>query len=192
MTDTTQEVDVVPDSKHISGVRASTTKLARIAVMLALALVLVLSTACFRLFLPVPLRYGLANVAVMALWFFWGRRSLFGCDVEKRVCVLDARPLCGLVSMSGTLCSILLMLAIEKGTRGRVSIFILSVAGAITHNFGQFLFLIFKDVYRSSFVYVAPFLILFGILTGLLSAALLRMTMKPLEALFNRKIRPSS
>jgi heptaprenyl diphosphate synthase len=183
-----------PDSKHISGVRASTTKLARIAVMLALALVLSIVDGMLPpLPSPVPLRYGLANVAVMATLVLLGGGEAFSVAMLKSVFVFLTRGLfAGLVSMSGTLCSILLMLAIEKGTRGRVSIFILSVVGAITHNFGQFLFLIFKDEYRASFVYVAPFLILFGILTGLLSAALLRMTMKPLEALFNRKIRPSS
>ncbi len=182
------------DSKHTSGVRMSTTKLARIAVLLALALVLgIVDGMLPPLPSPVPLRYGLANVAVMAALILLGSGEAFSVAMLKSVFVFLTRGLfAGLVSMSGTLSSILLMLAIEKGTRGRVSIFILSVVGAITHNFGQFLFLIFKDVYRSAFVYVAPFLIFLGLLTGLLSATLLRMTMKPLEVLFNRKIRPRS
>ena len=73
---------------------------------------------------PVPIRYGLSNIAVMATLLFLGRREAFVVAVLKSLFVLMTRGLiAGLVSLSGTVLSVLVMMLMDWMTDRRVSLF---------------------------------------------------------------------
>ncbi len=163
-----------------------TRQLARLGLLLALALALSLFENLLPpLPSPVPLRYGLANIAVMATLLFLGRSQAFSLAILKSLFIFMTRGLlAGLVSLSGTLLSVLILIALDGLGRGRVSLFLLSVIGALFHNAGQLLVLIFILRYPLPLLLVLPPLLIFGLLTGLLSAVLLYAMMKPLGLFF--------
>lgn len=164
----------------------STQNIARLGLMLAMAIALSLLEGLLPpLPSPVPIRYGLANIAVMATLIYLGPWEAFGVAVLKSLFVLMTRGImAGFVSMTGTLLSVLAMIALEIWTRGRVSIFLMSVTGAILHNMGQFLCLVVFLRYQLPLLLIVPPLIVFGIVTGLLSAVLLYAIRKPMQAFF--------
>ena len=171
------------------GTSVSVRRLTRSAVMLATALALGLLEGMLPpLPAPVPLRYGLANVAVMATLIFIGSLEAFSVAFLKSVFVFMTRGLiAGGVSMTGTLLSVAAMIAIDRFLKRRTSVFLLSISGAITHNAGQMIFLILFLQYRISVLLVGPYLLLFGIATGGLSGLLLYVMMKPLQSFFKSR-----
>ena len=173
-----------PDRQHIS-----TRHLTRIALLLAMALSLsILEGFLPPLPAPVPIRYGLSNIAVMATLLFIGRGEAVVVALLKSVFVVMTRGLiAGLVSFFGTLLSVLVMVLLDRLSDRRVSIFLLSVSGAICHNLGQFFVLIAILSYPLPLLYLIPLLILFALLTGLLSASLLYAVTRPLAACFERE-----
>jgi|BioPla2DNA2_1021312.scaffolds.fasta_scaffold09484_4 heptaprenyl diphosphate synthase len=166
------------------GRTVSVRRLTRSAVMLALALALGwLEGMLPPLPAPVPLRYGFANVAVMATLIFVGSFEAFSVAFLKSVFVFMTRGLiAGGVSMTGTLLSVGVMIALERLFERRTSVFLLSISGAIAHNAGQLIFLVLFLQYRISVLLVGPYLLLFGIVTGTLSGFLLYVMMKPLQS----------
>ena len=89
--------------------------------------------------LPPGVKLGLANVVVMYALFFLGRGSAFTLVLLKSFFVLLTRgAMAGALSLGGGLLSLGVM-AVLCLFRSRPSVFILSVCGAITHNFGQLL-----------------------------------------------------
>ena len=119
-------------------------KTRRVALMgLLFALSVVLSflegTLTPLLGLPPGVKLGLANVVVMYALFFLGRGSAFTLVLLKSFFVLLTRgAMAGALSLGGGLLSLGVM-AVLCLFRSRPSVFILSVCGAITHNFGQLL-----------------------------------------------------
>ena len=166
--------------------RIGTRHIARMGLLLAMALALpILEGFLPPLPSPVPIRYGLSNIAVMATLLFLGRREAFVVAVLKSLFVLMTRGLiAGLVSLSGTVLSVLVMMLMDWMTDRRVSLFLLSVTGAIFHNLGQFFILVTLLSYPLPLLYLIPMLIIFAVLTGLLSSSLLYAMMKPLESFF--------
>ena len=132
---------------------------------------------------PVPMKFGLSNIAVMYALYFLGARDAYALAVLKSGFVLMTRSfLPAGFSLAGGLLSVTVMLILERVTRRRISWLLLSVSGAITHNLGQFTVL--RLVYPAiSIVWLLPFLIVAGIGTGLLSAALLQVVIPSLERL---------
>lgn len=145
----------------------------RVALMgLLFALSVVLSflegTLTPLLGLPPGVKLGLANVVVMYALFFLGRGSAFTLVLLKSFFVLLTRgAMAGALSLGGGLLSLGVM-AVLCLFRSRPSVFILSVCGAITHNFGQLLvinLLMTQSVYT---LYYAPVLLLSGLGMGAL------------------------
>lgn len=168
----------------------SVQRLTRSAVMLAAALVLgLLESLLPPLPAPVPLRYGLANVAVMATLIFIGPFEAFSVAFLKSAFVFMTRGLiAGGVSMTGTLLSVGVMIALDTVSKRRTSVFMLSVAGAIAHNAGQLIVLVLFLQYRISVLLIGPYLLLFGIATGIISGLLLYVMMKPLQSFFKSRV----
>ncbi|MDI9470653.1 MAG: Gx transporter family protein [Bacillota bacterium] len=132
---------------------------------------------------PVPLKFGLSNIAVMYALFFLGGRDAYQLAVLKSGFVLLTRSvLPAAFSLAGGLLSVTVMLLLHRLSRGRISWLLLSVSGAITHNLGQFLVL--QLLYRSvSILWVAPLLLVAGVAAGVLSAVLLRLLLPALGRL---------
>lgn len=171
------------------GTSVAVRRLTRSAVLLAAALVLGwLEGILPPLPAPVPLRYGLANVAVMATLIFIGSFEAFSVAFLKSVFVFMTRGLiAGGVSMTGTLLSVGVMIALERLLKRRTSVFLLSISGAIAHNAGQLIFLVLFLQYKISVLFICPYLLLFGIVTGVISGALLYVMMRPLRSLFKER-----
>ena len=159
-------------------------KTRRVALMgLLFALSVVLSflegTLTPLLGLPPGVKLGLANVVVMYALFFLGRGSAFTLVLLKSFFVLLTRgAMAGALSLGGGLLSLVLCLF-----RSSPSVFILSVCGAITHNFGQLLvinLLMTQSVYT---LYYAPVLLLSGLGMGALTSVGLKALLPALEKL---------
>ena len=120
-------------------------KTRRVALMgLLFALSVVLSflegTLTPLLGLPPGVKLGLANVVVMYALFFLGAaaRSRLFCSKSFLLLLHPPGAMAGALSLGGGLLSLGVM-AVLCLFRSRPSVFILSVCGAITHNFGQLL-----------------------------------------------------
>jgi heptaprenyl diphosphate synthase len=87
--------------------------------------------------LPMHMRFGLSNVVTMYALFFVGRRSAFALAAMKSVFVLLTRgPVACMLSFCGGMFS-LLAIALIAAVMPGASYFILSIAGAVTHNLAQ-------------------------------------------------------
>lgn len=162
--------------------RAQTRRLTQLALFFALALLL----SWFENLLPpppvpVPVRYGLSNIAVMACLFFWGLPSALLLAVLKAGWVLMLRgAVAGLLSLGGGVMAVLMMGVFLRLFGERISYLLLSVIGAITHNFTQYLLVSLLYIGASLSV-LYPFLILTGVVTGAMTALLLKCVDRPLR-----------
>ncbi len=140
---------------------------------------------------PVPLRYGLSNIAVMYALLFLGAPAAFTMALLKSGFAVMTRGLiAGLTSLSGGLVSVACMYLLNRLSGNKASIVALGVTGAVTHNLGQYLFIVMIDYLRLPVLAILPLLLITGVITGLLSAALLKAAEPALKRLhnINRKI----
>ncbi|MDD2214375.1 MAG: Gx transporter family protein [Oscillospiraceae bacterium] len=160
-------------------------RMAMVAMLLALGIVL----SWFEDLLPpipspVPgkLKIGLSNIAVMYTLFFVGvKEALLLALLKAFFAYLTRGFMAACLSLGGGLLSVLLMWLLTR-LPGRSSWLLLSAAGAVAHNLGQYgvLCLFFQGV---SLWWVLPYLLIFGLATGILSASLLRVIMPALRRL---------
>ncbi|NJP41000.1 Gx transporter family protein [Oscillospiraceae bacterium HV4-5-C5C] len=160
-------------------------RMALVAMLLALGIVL----SWFEDLLPpipspVPgkLKIGLSNIAVMYTLFFVGvKEALLLALLKAFFAYLTRGFVAACLSLGGGLLSVLLMWLLTK-LPGHSSWLLLSAVGAVAHNLGQYgvLCLFFQGV---SLWWVLPYLLIFGLATGVLSATLLRVIMPALRRL---------
>ncbi len=157
--------------------RYSKTKhLTFLAFLFAVAMVLATLESLFPPPLPIPLRYGLANVVVMYLLYEHSKQDALIIVLLKALYVLLLRGLiAGVLSLSGSLLAwlILVVLLLPKL---KVSYLLASTMAAIAHNLAQ---LVVVSVLYSSLIsdgwqlLVAP-LIFWGAVTGVVSGLVLK------------------
>lgn len=128
--------------------------------------------------MPPGAKLGLSNIVTMyaagSLGFPWG----LGLALVKGGFALLTRGLvAGLMSLSGGVLSTAVMWALLKKTS--VSLGLTGVCGALAHNGAQLCVAVFLTS-GAALAYL-PFLILFGLLTGLLTGTVLKLTLPPLE-----------
>lgn len=168
--------------KSRSEQRSELRRIVLLAMLFALALVL----SWVENFLPpipapVPLKFGLSNIAVMYALFFLNAPSAFILAVLKSTFVLMQRGLLSAsLSLGGGLLSVLIMLILSRLFKHRISYLLLSITGAIFHNIGQFSVLLMYYNVRS-ILWIMPYLMVTGIGTGILSASLLKMLIPALK-----------
>lgn len=162
--------------------RAELRRIVLLAMLFALALVL----SWVENFLPpipapVPLKFGLSNIAVMYALFFLNAPSAFMLAIMKSAFVLMQRGLLSAsLSLGGGLLSVFIMFILSRLFKHRISYLMLSITGAIFHNIGQFSVLLLYYNVRS-IVWIMPYLMITGIGTGILSATLLKMLIPALK-----------
>jgi heptaprenyl diphosphate synthase len=150
-------------------------ELTTLSLMLSLIFVLSILEGMFPP-LPFHMRFGLSNVVTMYALFFMGKRASFMLATLKSLSVFLTRgPVAGLLSLSGgvtSLCVIALLAAVWRDA----SYFLLSVAGAVTHNIAQ---LAAASWLASSnlLLFLFPVMAVAGVLAGSLTAALLGVVM---------------
>lgn len=131
--------------------------------------------------LPPGVKLGLSNIVTMYCLFFIDRRAAFAVAVLKSGFVFLIRGVTsGILSLSGGILSALVMTALLALRRRRLSYAVISVAGAIAHNFGQILMAAALLGSLAVLTYL-PVLILSGILMGNVTGILLRVTLPAFE-----------
>lgn len=153
-----------------------TRQLVHAALIFALALVLtIVENAIPALPLPVPgVKFGLSNIAVMYAMIFLAKGQAYSIAILKAMFVFMTRGLiAGILSISGGILSLTVMLVMIIIFRNRISYMILSISGAVAHNVGQFaaITLIYTGLYMWAYL---PVLLVSGVVAGIITASLLR------------------
>lgn len=126
--------------------------------------------------LPPGFKLGLSNIVTMYALFVLGVRKGLAIAVMKSFFVLLTRaPVAAFMSLSGGLLSVVCMaLASRVRWLGR-DYMLLSVIGALSHNFGQ---LLVSVAYTSTVMfYYLPVLVISGVIMGIITGAVLRVVM---------------
>lgn len=160
-------------------VSRKTRMLAYLAMMLAM--ITVLSMLEHMLpplpFLPPNVRLGLSNIVTMYTLFFLGRRYAFVLAVLKSSFVFLTRGVtAGLLSLSGGLFSIILIIILTLIFQKKISYLMLSVAGAIGHNFAQ-IAMASAILSTDLFTVFWPILLISGVVLGTITGTLLRVVL---------------
>lgn len=149
------------------------------AMLMAVAIVLSIVEYAIPNVVPaVPgVKLGLSNIVVMYALFFMSYKSVISIVVLKGAFAFMTRGMvAGMLSFSGGILSVVIMIFLGCITFHKASYLILSVAGAITHNIGQFLVaaLIY---YGLNITFYLPVLIISGLIAGIATSMLLKITL---------------
>lgn len=154
------------------------------AMLFALAIVLSVVEGMLPAPVPVPgVKFGFSNIVVMYALFFLEKQDAFLIAILKGLFAALTRGVtAGLLSTAGGLLSIFVMLLLMKVMKDKGSYFIYSMSGALAHNMGQFI--VISLLYTSIGIwYYLPVLIGAGIVTGMITAILLRYILPALNSL---------
>lgn len=131
--------------------------------------------------LPPGVKLGLSNIIIMYSVFFLGKKSAFTILILKVSFVFITRGVMAfLLSFSGGLMSILIMILICSFKRYRASYAMISICAAVTHNTAQLLVscVLLKSL---AALYYLPILILSGIGMGVVTGILLRILLPAMK-----------
>lgn len=137
---------------------------------------------------PLPIavpgvKFGLSNIAVMYALFFLGKKQAYTIGILKAAFVFITRGgIAGLLSLSGGLLSITVMVLLMALFRERITYLILSIFGAVSHNVGQFIviMLIYTGMNMWAFL---PVLLISGLAAGIVTSTLLKFIMPAFQRL---------
>ncbi|MCL2017086.1 MAG: Gx transporter family protein [Defluviitaleaceae bacterium] len=154
--------------------------------MLALIMVLVIIE---RMLPPLPMlppqfgRLGLSNVIVMYVVFFVGKKEAITMAILKSIFnVLMRGGMAGLLSLTGGLLSVFMIIALSWLFKEKISYVALSIAGAIGHNIGQLVTACLIMQNWLLFIAYFPILLVAGAIFGTLTGIFLNIIMP----IFNR------
>lgn len=172
--------------KNVENRSLKVRSIALTGLLFALALVLSLFERSLPAlpFAPPGVKFGLSNIVVMYTMFFVGKRWAIALAVLKAgFVVMITSPVSGFVSLMGGLSSVLVMSLLIALFRKKISYFIISVFGAVFHNVGQLtaVSIYYKGIYV--WWYYLPALIIFGIISGLITSFLLKLLLPALSKL---------
>lgn len=125
--------------------------------------------------IPVPgVKFGLSNIAVMYALFFLGKKEAYLIVFLKAFFVFITRgAVAAGLSFAGGVLSVTVMLLLIVLYREKISYLVLSIFGAICHNLGQLLVIVFLYTGINMLVYL-PVLLVSGVIAGIVTATLLR------------------
>lgn len=173
-------------SKSTSNIQ-KTKLLVLTALLFAVALVLSVvenTLPSISVAVPVPgIKLGLSNIAVMYALFFLDKKPAFTIAILKAAFVLITRgPIAGLLSFCGGILSLVIMSVLLLIFKDKISYFVLSIFGSVSHNIGQFIAisLIYTNIYL--WVYL-PVLLIAGVIAGMATSTLLRVILPAFKRL---------
>ena len=156
---------------------------ALIGLLFALAVILSLVESLVPIPAPVGVRLGLSNIVVMySLFFLRGRDALIVAILKSFFVMMTRGTIAGLLSLCGGLFSLGIMMLFLFVFRKRVSFLIISVFGALFHNLGQIL--AGSIILGSALWYYFPVLIFSGLIAGIATSFLLKVSIPALEKLY--------
>ena len=144
-----------------------TRKLATIAVIVAVAMILSFVESRIPAFVAIPgVKVGLANIAVIFALYKLGWREALSVSLVRVVLValLFGSVVSLAYSIAGAVLSLSLMILLRK--IGLFTEIAVSVVGGITHNIGQ-IFVAFLLLESDVVFYYLPFLLISGIIAGI-------------------------
>ena len=148
---------------------------------LAMTLSLIEGMITFPGLLP-GMKMGLSNVVVMYALFFMGARHALALDLLKALFVfLVTGPTAGFLSLCGGTLSLLVMWLLNKLPL-HLTVFIISVCGALAHNIGQLIGASFI-LNTALSLYYAPIMLILGLVMGALTSISLKAILPALEKL---------
>ena len=150
-----------------------TKRLTLTALLCALALVLSVVEGSFVIIPQCPgVKAGLSNIVVMFALFFIGKKTAFSISLLKALFALLTRgAMAGLLSLSGGIASICVMILLSYIFKGASSS-VISVFAALSHNIAQFGVISIVYAPASMFPYL-PLLIVSGTVFGTVNALIL-------------------
>lgn len=146
--------------------RAKTRKIAFLGMFFALAMAFsYLESMVAVPGLPPGIKLGLANVVTMYCLFFLGAKPAYLLTAMKALFVgLTRGPVAAVLSLSGGVCSVTLLIFCKRITKNKLSYITLSILGAVAHNIGQ---LAAARWITSVFLYYyIPVLLVAGVVVG--------------------------
>lgn len=152
-----------------------TQKLTHMAMLLALTVVLSIFEASTPMFIPIAgVKLGIANVAVMYALLFYGKKEALVLNIAKSTLAATTRGvMAGILSLSGSLLSIIVIIILVSVFKDKLSIVIISISGAIFHNIGQLIAVYFILDNYNVFYYL-PILLVSGVIMGIFTGILLK------------------
>lgn len=132
------------------------------------------SALCGMMALPPGVRLGLSNIAVLMAMLLMGHSRAVTLAVLKAVFVLLVRGfVAGVLSLTGGMCSVLVMLAVLRVHRTEMSRRMLCMAGAVSHNIAQILAAVI--IIGSPYLfYYMPVLLVSGLAAGWMTGSIYR------------------
>ncbi|MGI6577956.1 MAG: Gx transporter family protein [Eubacteriales bacterium] len=185
-TKTSNNIKVI--SENTTGENTISQK-TRLLVLTALLFAMALVLSIIENYLPVLIpsvpgvKFGLSNIAVMYALFFLKKSQAFAIAALKSLFAMATRGvIAGLLSFSGGILSLLIMIVLMCIFGNRISYVLLSITGSIFHNIGQLaaVALVYTSLY--TFAYF-PVLLITGVLAGIATATLLRVIIPALKKL---------
>ena len=160
-----------------------TKKVVLTAILFAVALILsIVESLIPSVPIPVPgIKFGLANIVVMYSLFFLGKSTALTIVILKALFgVITRGAVAGLLSFTGGMFSILIMITLMSLFKDKISYLILSIFGAVFHNIGQFTAISLIYVGMNLWFYL-PVLLVFGVIAGVITSTLLRFILPALK-----------
>jgi len=152
-------------------------RIAFLGIMLAMIIMLSLfeQTLPPLPFLPPYLKFGLSNIVTMYCLFYIGKKEAVLLNALKSLFVFITRgPVAALLSLSGGLLSVIVLIILIYITRDRISYMMTGVFGAIFHNIGQLIaYTLFLNTGFT--LYYLPVLTVYGVVLGALTGTLLKL-----------------
>lgn len=149
----------------------------------AMLFALALSLSFLEGLIPMPImgvKLGLSNIVIMySLFYLRKRDALFIAILKSFFVFLIKGPISGILSLSGGLLSLWVIIILSIITNKKISYLLSSVSGAIAHNVGQFIIASF--ILGTPLWYYLPILLFSGIGAGILTSILLRLTLPALQ-----------
>lgn len=128
-------------------------------------------------YLPPGFKLGLSNIATMYALFFMGKSRAFIIAVLKACFVFATRgATSGILSLSGGVVSICVMVLLTAVFRDKISYLLLSIFGAIFHNLGQ-LAVLTLIMFNGYALWYTPILLVAGVIMGSVTGSLLKVVM---------------
>lgn len=132
--------------------------------------------------LPPGAKIGLANIVTMFAVLSGGFVSALIVTLMKSLFILIiSGPMAFMMSISGGLISLLIMILIFKLPNNPFGIIGISVIAAVSHNFAQLAVSIVITKTKALFFAYSPALLLFGIIAGVLTGLLLHFSLPLLK-----------
>ncbi len=138
-------------------------------------------------YLPPGFKLGLSNIATMYALFFMGKSRAFLLAFLKSMFVLVTRGgMSGILSLSGGLVAICVMIILSNIFKDKISYLLLSVFGGIFHNLGQ-LAVVTLIMYNSYTLWYTPVLLVAGVIMGSITGSVLKVIMPVFNGIYGGK-----